>query len=89
MKWDTVASICSVTTTGSMVPIDGVVGARTPLIGSVETRIIDATRGGEPVPVRVQLVVDEAIRFERNLASLYLQFFEAFPDVAAQMEEPS
>ena len=29
--------------------------------------------------VPVQLIVDEAIRFERNLASLYLQFFEAFP----------
>ncbi len=29
--------------------------------------------------VPVQLIVDEAIRFERNLASLYLQFSEAFP----------
>jgi hypothetical protein len=26
------------------------------------------------------LIVDEAIRFERNIASLYLQFFEAFPE---------
>jgi hypothetical protein len=26
------------------------------------------------------LIVDEAIRFEHNLASLYLQFFEAFPE---------
>jgi hypothetical protein len=32
------------------------------------------------VSVRVQLIVDEAIRFERNLASLYLQFLEAFPE---------
>ena len=30
--------------------------------------------------VPVQLIVDEAIRFERNLASLYFQFFEAFPE---------
>ncbi len=32
------------------------------------------------MPVPVQQIVDEAIRFERNLASLYLQFFEAFPE---------
>ena len=30
--------------------------------------------------VSIQLIVDEAIRFERNLSSLYLQFFEAFPE---------
>jgi hypothetical protein len=30
--------------------------------------------------VPVQLIVDEAIRFEHNIASLYLQFFEAFPE---------
>ena len=30
--------------------------------------------------VPIQLIVDEAIRFERNLASLYFQFYEAFPD---------
>ena len=40
----------------------------------------DCTEGGEFVPVLVQRIVDEAIRFERNLASLYLQFFEAFPE---------
>jgi hypothetical protein len=32
------------------------------------------------VPVPTQLIVDEAVRFERNLASLYLQFLEAFPE---------
>ena len=32
------------------------------------------------MPVLVQLIVDEAIRFERNLSSLYFQFFEAFPE---------
>lgn len=32
------------------------------------------------MPVPVQLIVDEAIRFEHNLSSLYLQFFEAFPE---------
>jgi hypothetical protein len=32
------------------------------------------------VSVHVQLIVDEAIRFEHNIASLYLQFFEAFPE---------
>jgi hypothetical protein len=32
------------------------------------------------VPVPSQLIIDEAIRFERNLASLYLQFLEAFPE---------
>jgi hypothetical protein len=32
------------------------------------------------VSIPVQLIVDEAIRFEHNLASLYLQFYEAFPE---------
>ena len=32
------------------------------------------------MPVPVQLIVDQAIRFERNLSSLYFQFFEAFPE---------
>ena len=35
------------------------------------------------MPVLVQLIVDEAIRFERNLSSLYFQFFEAFPEDGA------
>lgn len=30
--------------------------------------------------VPVQSIIDEAIRFEHNLASLYLQFYEAFPE---------
>ena len=30
--------------------------------------------------VPIQLIVDEAIRFERSLSSLYFQFFEAFPE---------
>ncbi len=33
------------------------------------------------MPVFIQRIVDEAIRFERNLSSLYLQFLEAFPEV--------
>jgi hypothetical protein len=32
------------------------------------------------VPVSTQLIIDEAIRFERNLSSLYLQFLETFPE---------
>lgn len=32
--------------------------------------------------LRIQLIVDQAIRFERNLASLYFQFHEAFPEDA-------
>jgi hypothetical protein len=32
------------------------------------------------VSVPTQLIIDEAVRFERNLSSLYLQFLEAFPE---------
>ncbi len=32
------------------------------------------------MPVPVQLIIDEAIRFERNLSSLYFRLFEAFPE---------
>ena len=32
------------------------------------------------MPVPVQQIIDEAIRFERNLSSLYFQFFEALPE---------
>lgn len=34
------------------------------------------------MPVSVQSIVNEAIRFERSLSSLYLLFSEAFPDDA-------
>jgi hypothetical protein len=46
----------------------------------MRSRQRERIRGDEIVPVPIQQVVDEAIRFERNLSSLYFQFYEAFPE---------